>query len=306
MNSINQPKHAPHWHVLGLGSLGSLSAYYLLQAGFTVSALPRTPKHVIARTLYFDTSKAAPITLSLRADDHAAPITHLWLTVKAQDSASALRPWLPNLAADATIVCMQNGMGTLDGIDLPTDSDVIYASSTNGVWRDADQIHIAAENTTQIGSGSHTAPQWFAPLQHQFNGLQWQHNIDAARWQKLTVNAVINPLTALYQCRNGELLDGGEREHAMEQLATEIDQLCTLIFGGPHSYPHSYWRADTLLRSQSIARQTAHNMSSMLADRLAGRPTEVDFINGFLLRQAEKYGVVLPFNQSCVERLRSI
>lgn len=265
-----------------------------------MSVLPRTPAHLVTRTLHFSQSHTAPVTLSLRADNHSAPITHLWLTVKAHDTALALRPWLPRLANNATIVCLQNGMGTLDGIELPADCEVIYASSTNGVWRDADQIHIAAENTTQIGNGSNAAPEWFTALQQQFSGLHWNDNIDAARWQKLTVNAVINPLTALYQCRNGELLDGGEREQAMETLANEIDQLCTLIFG------RSSWHADTLQRSRSIARQTAQNTSSMLADRLAGRTTEIDFINGFLLRQAEKYAVALPFNQSCVARLQAL
>tara|TARA_R110002073_G_scaffold336505_1_gene534250 strand:+ start:43602 stop:44513 length:912 start_codon:yes stop_codon:yes gene_type:complete len=297
---LNPPKNAPHWHVLGLGSLGSLSAYYLLQSGFTVSVLPRAPTHLVARTLHFPLPHTAPLTLSLRADDQGIPITHLWLTVKAHDTALALRPWLPHLASNATIVCLQNGMGTLDDIALPADCDVIYASSTNGVWRDADQIHIAAENTTEIGNHSNTPPEWLSPLQQQFSGLHWNHNIDTARWQKLTVNAVINPLTALYQCRNGALLDGGERERAMEKLANEIDQLCTLIFG------HSNWQADTLQRSLSIARQTARNTSSMLADRLAGRSTEIEFINGFLLRQAEKYDVVLPFNQSCVQRLQAL
>lgn len=265
-----------------------------------MSALPRTPTHLVTRTLHFPQSQAAPITLSLRADDHSQPITHLWVTVKAHDTALALRPWLPHLALNATIVCLQNGMGTLDSIDLPAGHNVIYASSTNGVWRDADQIHIAAENSTQMGNDSNAVPEWFRPLQQQFNGLHWNPNIDDARWQKLTVNAVINPLTALYQCRNGELLDGGEREQAMVTLADEIDQLCTRIFA------RQGWRADTLKRSQAIAQQTAQNTSSMLADCLAGRTTEIDFINGFLLRQAEKYGVILPFNQSCVERLHKM
>jgi 2-dehydropantoate 2-reductase len=299
-STLKQPENTPHWHILGLGSLGSLSAYYLLQSGFTVSALPRTPTHLVARTLHFPLPQSAPITLSLRADDHGQPITHLWLTVKAHDTARALRPWLPRLANNVTIVCLQNGMGTLDGIDLPEACNLIYASSTNGVWRGADQIHIAAENNTQMGNGSHAAPAWFAPLQQQFRGLHWNHHIDDARWQKLTVNAVINPLTALYQCRNGELLDGGEREQAMEKLADEIDRLCTRIFS------RQGWPSDTLKRSRDIAEQTAQNTSSMLADCRAGRRTEIDFINGFLLRQAEKYGIALPFNQTCVERIHKM
>lgn len=311
----------PHWHILGLGSIGTLSAYYLLQAGFSVSALPRTPTHITSRTLHFPTQRP-PITLSICSDEYcdesAKPITHLWLTVKAHATAAALRQWLPRLADDVTIVCLQNGMGTLDkgpldkgpldkatldNIALPPKAQIIYASSTSGAWRDADQVTVAAENATLMGNGLVTAPNWFAALQPHFHDLQWHHDIDAVRWQKLTVNAVINPLTALYQCRNGELLDGAEREQAMLTLATEIDQLCSILFPPNNADASTGWRADTFARSKAIAEKTAANTSSMCADILAGRSTEIDFINGFLLRAAARNGLTLPFNQHCVARI---
>lgn len=283
------------WHLLGLGAIGTLAASRLLAAGHNVSVMPHQPASVVSRTLL--RPHQPPLTLSLPcAGDE--PVARLLLTVKAADTATALMPWLSHLTPGCELVCLQNGMGTLEGIELPTDINVIYASTTDGAWRDGDRIQVVAENDTLMGNDQPRAPDWFASLVASWPGLHWQADMTRARWRKLAVNAVINPLTARYRCRNGELLDGGERQQHMALLAGEVDALCARLLPG--------WDCDTLARSQQVAAQTAANTSSMLADVLAGRGTEIDYINGFLLRRAVEAGLDLPTHRHILAEVKAL
>lgn len=280
------------WHLLGVGSMGTLAAARLLDAGVPIHAIPHTPATHLGRTL--NRPGQPPLTLTLPCW-HGERISTLLVTVKAIDTARALLPLLPHLQADATLVMMQNGMGALDGIPLPATMRCIHAITTDGAWREGDQITVAAENSTLMGDGSATAPEWFATLQPHWHDLRWIKDIERARWHKLAINAVINPLTALFRCRNGELLDNGERETMMATLAREMDLLAGTQF--------SDWDNDTLVRCRAVAQQTAGNTSSMLGDVLAGRRTEIDFINGYVVRLARARKLSLHAHENVLRQL---
>lgn len=274
------------WHLIGAGSIGTLAASRLLVAGFDVRVISRHGQPA-QRRLYWPDGRERAVTLSAAADE---PIRRLLVAVKAGDTRQALQPLLPRLAVQAEILRLQNGMGSLHDVALPETVRVLHLVTTDGAWRSAADIHVVAENTTLIGDGGNAPPDWLTSLLPHWPGLQWCQDIERAQWQKLAVNAVINPLTAVYRCRNGELLDGGEREQRMVVLAAEVDMLLSAC------YPD--WPMDTLQRSRDIARQTAANTSSMLADVLAGRETEIRFINGYLLAEAQRKSLSLPAHEA--------
>ncbi len=271
--------------------MGSLAAARLLAAGFMLRLISRN-RQSAQRQLHWPDGRTSSILLP--ADDNDS-IRHLVVAVKAGDTMAAIQPLLSRLHPQADILRLQNGMGSLDGLALPGAARCLHLVSTDGAWRNAEQIQVVAQNRTLIGDGSQRPPLWLTDLQRHWPGLIWTADIERAQWQKLAVNAVINPLTALYRCRNGELLDGGEREQRMQVLAQEADALLVRL------YPD--WPADTLTRSCEVARQTAANTSSMLADVLAGRPTEIQFINGYLLRRAGPLGMALPAHQALLTEL---
>ena len=270
--------------------MGSLAAARLLAAGISLRLISRDHQSA-CRQLHWPDGQTSVINLVAAGDE---PIRHLVVAVKAGDTAAAIKPLLSRLHPQAEILLLQNGMGSLDGLSLPATVRCLHMVSTDGAWRDAEHIQVVAQNRTLIGDGGE-APAWLANLQPHWPGLIWTVDIERAQWQKLSVNAVINPLTALYRCRNGELLDAGEREQRMKVLAEEADGLLRRL------YPD--WPADTLARSREVARQTAANTSSMLADVLAGRPTEIQFINGYLLRRAGQSGLTLSAHQALLTEL---
>lgn len=290
MNDSADTPTNTHWHLLGAGNMGTLAASRLLRAGHRVTALHPTAA-VIERTLRRPGQADENLTLPVDPD---GPVQHLLLALKGPQTQTALANLLPRLAPDATLLCLQNGMGTLDDVPLPTTCRVLHAVTTDGAWRDGQVIHVVAENSTAVG-GIERMPAALESLPSSWPGWQWQPDIAAAQWRKLAINAVINPLTALYDCRNGELLDGGVRQAHLGWLAEEVDRVL------PHWLPD--WPGGTTASAETVAQQTAGNTSSMRADWQAGRETEIDFINGYLVRQARNHGIALPEHEAVLEKL---
>ena len=291
------------WHILGAGNLGSLAGAALQRAGFDVQyadARPDpvgTPAHLHRQLIYPDGRREKVQW----ARDRTGPITHLLIATKAPDTATALQPLLPRLSPGATLVRLQNGLGSLDGLRLPDDCQVVEAISNSGAWRDGDTINVVAENSTWMGHGSHSGlqqipPPWFDALLPHWPTLRWHTDIRRQQWLKLSVNAVINPLTALHDCPNGALCDDPALRAHATRLADEADRL--LVRLDPD------WPNDTLARAMQLARITAHNTSSMRADYRAGRPTEIDYINGWLLRQAAPLALPMTAHAAIVAALQ--
>jgi 2-dehydropantoate 2-reductase len=115
-------------------------------------------------------------------------------------------------------------------------------------------------------------------------------DIQPAVWGKLIINAAINPLTALLKVKNGELLTNPPARELMGQLACETatvaDALDVVL---PFSEPEQ--------AVEDVALQTADNVSSMLQDVLRGVPTEVDVINGMVVRKGEQKNISTPVNR---------
>jgi 2-dehydropantoate 2-reductase len=109
-------------------------------------------------------------------------------------------------------------------------------------------------------------------------------------WGKLVINAAINPLTALLRVKNGELLSTSTARELMGNLACETASVAKAFdVELPFSVPE---RA-----VEDVAKNTADNISSMLQDILRGAPTEVDVINGMVIRLGKQKNVPTLFNQ---------
>ncbi len=120
--------------------------------------------------------------------------------------------------------------------------------------------------------------------------IETSNNVQALIWGKLVINAAINPLTALLRIKNGGLLENSHVHNVMGELASEaasVAKACGIVL--PFPDPES--------AVEKVARQSADNMSSMLQDVLRGAPTEVDAINGMIVRLGEKNNVSVPVNR---------
>ncbi len=288
-----------HWHILGAGAVGCLFAARLKQAGIDVSLLLRSPERL-------EQLRQNANQISLQDDDRIqevpvkadliqgqGPISHLLVTTKAYDSLAAIESIAPRLTTGAQILLLQNGYGHQQSIASRFDSYPVWAGiTTSGVRRLAPfQLKPAGAGETRIGPLNAKA-QTRSPLPdgwQQLNHRVMATDIEQALWQKLAINAAINPMTALLGRPNGSLLE--------PQYLQQLSEICAEIESIANACGRALFDTPLIDQVQRIARDTADNRSSMLEDLSAGRRTEINEITGFLCAEAERLKVTAPLNR---------
>lgn len=289
------------WHILGAGSLGTLWATRLARAGVPVRLILRNEARLA------DYRAGQGLTLVEQGveqtypvvgetPDSPEPIHRLLVACKAYDAQSAIAQLHPRLAPDAELILLQNGLGSQDAVaaQVPL-ARCIYASSTEGAFREGDwRVVFAGHGYTWLGDASHpTPPLWLNDLQAAGIPHDWASDILTRLWRKLALNCAINPLTVLYQCRNG-----GLQAHACE-VATLCAELAELLecCGQPAA------AQDLHSEVQRVIQATAANYSSMHQDVANHRRTEISYLLGYACQAAARHQLVLPHLQQLQARL---
>jgi 2-dehydropantoate 2-reductase len=135
-----------------------------------------------------------------------------------------------------------------------------------------------------------------------------------AQLEKLVINSVINPLTALKGCKNGEVFNGQDGDSDCRVLVREAGAIVRELLRrrsagaakGSATTGRDFSDPALLEAVRRVASATAGNTSSMLQDVRAGRETEIDFINGYLVRQAEVLGLPCERHKELVARVKEI
>lgn len=244
------------------------------------------------QTLRFEADITSPDTID-------GPINRLIVCTKAQDALPAITSVKQHLHENSQILLLQNGMGSQQAIREAFPARNIWAgSSTDGAYLSAPfEVCHAGQGQTWIGplNNRTSAASGFNDLLDNFRLRVSQYApIEEKLWEKLAINCCINGLTALFNCRNGELLDNGEKQAWLDQLIGETATVLTAL-----EFPANALRE----RVYGVCRVTAENISSTCQDARSGRTTELPFINGFLLRQANALGIALDYHHRLMDQL---
>ncbi|MGO1461751.1 MAG: ketopantoate reductase family protein [Marinobacter sp.] len=230
----------------------------------------------------------------------------LLVTTKAGDTLAALEDWLPRIPVSTPVILFQNGLGSQQAVaERWPGRPILAASTTEGANRPSPDVLVhAGAGDTWVGALTASAAHHTASVVQQLaeTGLRVhaEEKILQRLWQKLVVNAGINPFTALLDCPNGDILGS----HLYQQ---NIDGLCSEISLLLHAETSEAVAPEVLReRIETVARNTASNTSSMRADVLAGRKTEIDFINGYLVHCGKRHGIATPVNQMLTEQVQGL
>jgi 2-dehydropantoate 2-reductase len=285
-----------NWVIVGQGALGSLLAIKLQQQGQSVSILTRNNGAAEARQLAQQQLQFTTITLQQLALQ-AQPTTVI-AAVKAYQ-LEALLEQLSALPAHCQLLLSYNGMLDNEAQLLP--ANCLHWVTTHGAYRDGEQVRHAGLGQSWLGwhQADYGAPPQalLTELGAALPPLQWKADIQRQRWHKLAINCLINPFTVLHNCRNGELLNL-PISAAMLELASEISVLARQL------QQLELAPQQLLAEALAVAEKTANNRSSMLSDVLAGRPTEIAYLNGFVVRQSAKLGLTASANQRLWQQLQ--
>ncbi len=229
----------------------------------------------------------------------AAEIKHaniIMLCVKSYHIASALQRIAKDINPQCKVILAHNGMGTFEEVVelLPSKQPILAMLTTHGCLRRSElNIEHTGLGHSDIGllSGELTAikqSDLTNLLSYALPTVTFHSNIANKQWLKLAINCVINPITAINDIDNGAV-NNKEYTELINQLLAEI-----IMIGQKEGI--SLVLTDLYEVVTKVAKSTEKNCSSMRCDVLAGRPTEVDYINGFIHRLGKKHNIATPEN----------
>ncbi|KAL4754759.1 hypothetical protein BDW72DRAFT_165238 [Aspergillus terricola var. indicus] len=262
----------------------------------------------------------------LNVEEEAEQIECLIVSVKAPATVSALESVRHRLTPKSTVLFIQNGMGVIDAVNERVFPDpgqrphYMLGIVSHGLAQRSGRFHVThtGVGTTILGpvpsqnssrsASLGKASYWAPSTKYLLRTLTLTPPLVAVaeppssimlyQLEKLAMNSVINPLTALMDCRNGELLYNYSFTRVMRLLLLEISSvICSLpeLQGIPgvesrFSPERLRWMVTQL------ASKTAKNHSSMLQDMRANRTTEIEFLNGYIVRKGEELGIKCVVN----------
>lgn len=291
--------------VLGAGAVGLPLAAKLSRVAEVV-AVTREPyaseisRHGLdIRGAWGDESFTFPCVTTL---EETEPFDYILITSKSQDTDSLCRQYA-DLLSVSEVVSFQNGIGNEETISQYTDH-IIGGVVLTGFVREGDcTVQITANaGPLQIGrfpGGLDAGVMGLAEILAKAGiPVEPTEHIKGKLWSKNLINCSLNPLSAITGVAYGDL-KGPDSWHIIEQIVREI----YLIVKSEGI--HLEWSdPDAFLGylQGALIPVMARHRSSMLQDILHGHKTEIDFLNGAVVREGEKLGIATPYN-ACISDL---
>lgn len=222
------------------------------------------------------------------------------LCIKANDIDSFLANSNIENFKHSIFLTLQNGMGFYDKINNSINcKSLLSGINSYGIIKDNDiSIVLAGEGFITIGNYYDTKndDKSLNLILNLFklSGLNtnYSNSIRQELWKKLCVNACINPITALIRKENGYLLLKSEYyEKLVNNICFEVAEVAKAIgiAANIEEYKESLY---------TVIEKTKKNKSSMLQDFLHNKITEIDYITGYIVKQARKYNIKTPYNET--------
>ncbi|MDR2631458.1 MAG: 2-dehydropantoate 2-reductase [Spirochaetaceae bacterium] len=289
--------------IIGAGAMGSLYGAKLSTAEAPVYLLDVWPEQVRAIneggiTVEDAASGAAEAYPKIRAFSDAAEAGEADLAivfVKSTLTARAVRENRAVFGEHTTVLTLQNGLGNVEGIaeTLPRGRIIAGTTAQGATLLGPGRVRHGGKGKTVIGELDGSVTERIKAVADLFNraGLETEisANVEGLIWDKLLVNVGINALTAITGVPNGELLLHEELAELLAAAVAEGEQVAGAK-GVKLNIP------DPVSHTREVCAATGKNRSSMLQDILAGRPTEIDRINGAILREGAAVGIAAPVN----------
>ncbi len=281
--------------VLGAGAVGCFFGGMLARAGHPVTLIGR-PVHVDAfrkSGLHFEGLKFNEhIAVEASTEPSAVRGARLVLfCVKSMDTEEAAAQIAPHLAPDSVVINLQNGVDNTERIQARVKSRVIPAVVYVATEM-AGPGHLKHHGRGDLVIGSLTEKDFLLKIKTWFEAagvpVKISDNVAGELWAKLVVNCAYNAISAITQQPYGEMIKGDGVRALMRDVVEET--LAVAKASGVAMAP------DMLAATYRIAEAMPKQFSSTAQDLARGKPTEIDHLNGFVVRRGTALGIPTPAN----------
>lgn len=292
--------------IIGQGAIGLLWYHQLAENTHNKVSLicstrvNRPPENILFTDINNQTT-SMPLALANNESLNTADI--LLVCVKSYQIEAALLPVIEQLNTNASIIFCHNGMRANN--HLASVAQPCYVLLTTHASKIITPFHAQHTGLGHNDLGLISAKpvpsiqkKLVSTLSIALPSLTLSDNIKAKQWLKLAINCVINPITALDNINNGQLLNA-KYTLAIELLLKEI-----IAIAAHENITFDFNELKTQVLT--IAKNTAENCSSMRSDILQQRPTEIDYINGYIVSLARKVGTSVPENEKIVQQVKRL
>jgi 2-dehydropantoate 2-reductase len=290
-----------HVAVIGAGAIGTVLAAAGSDSGHRVTVCTRTPidSLVLERR---GKERILPVNLVNDPSDISAcagpPADVIWVATKAGDTEGT-GPWLARLCGPPTVVAAaQNGLDHNDRLrpfvgEATVVPALVYIAAER--IRPGRVVHLGGDRivvprgNAEAGLGAAVS----AGLVVRGSDDMW-----TATWRKLLGNLIANPITTLTLRRIGVMQDPG-----IASLARGLLTEAVLVARAEGANLTEVDIEKTLAATAQFGERTG---SSMLYDRLAGRPLEHGHLTGEVVRRAQRHGIPVPLNAAVLALLEAL
>lgn len=292
--------------VIGQGAIGLLWYHHLAQSpknsvSLSCSAsVSSAPKYYEFTDIHHQCNQF-PLNI---ADNIAfAKADVILLCVKSYQVNAAIQALKNKIPKNSVIVFCHNGLGAFNDF-VALDQPCLALLTTHGckIKRPFHAQHTGFGHSDLgliHGNISHSTLNEITVL---FNKclltVSFSNAIKEKQWLKLAINCVINPITALENIDNGQLLN----DNFLAKIKALIHEIVAVA-----AFEDIMFNADELLaKVLHVAEKTARNSSSMRSDILQKRKTEIDYINGYVIAVANKMAFSVPENEKLLQQVKAL
>lgn len=288
--------------VMGAGAVGCYYGAMLALAGHPVTMIGRSAPVAAMNAdglilLKAGSAEVAPVVATTEPSGVIGADLVL-IAVKSDDTAEAASAIAPYLGADATVLSLQNGVDNAERIEAvlgrPVVSAAVYVAAEMAA---AGQVRHNGRGELVIGEAA-TSPELAGIFGQAGIPTDVSKDVKAVLWTKLTVNCAYNALCAIGQIPYGRMIavDG------VSEVMADVVGECRAVARAANVH-----LPDDLLESvMSLAAAMPTQMSSTAQDLQRGKKSEIEHLNGYVVRTAERFGLSVPANRALLASIRLI